>query len=84
MLGVLFMCLSTIGAVTSNTVILHLMHSGSFPGVQNIFFARGLFLLLVQFVLSHYFGSKLLNDLKRADPKLMALRVLIPILAYSA
>ena len=84
MLGVLFMCLSTVGAVTSNTVTLHLMQSGSFPGVLNIFFARGLFLLLVQFALSRYFGSKLFDDLKRADPKLMALRVLIPILAYSA
>ena len=84
MLGVLFMCLSTAGAVTSNTITLHLMQSGSFPGVKNIFFARGVFLLLVQFALSRYFGSKLFDDLKRADPKLMALRVLVPVISYSA
>ena len=84
MLGVLFMCLSTIGAVTGNVITLHLIQSGTFPGIMNIFLARGLCLLLVQFVLSRYFGSNLLDDLKSADPKLMALRVLIPIVAYSA
>ena len=82
MLGIIFMCISTLCAVLTSSISSHLMHTGSDPGILNFIFFRMLPVFLFSLVLSHCMGVRLISDLKGVKPSLMVPRVLAPILGF--